>query len=70
MKVSAVVTRDSRVVVATRASGAGNAIEGRGQLSAKAPDATHVPFFGARFVRSASAQGIAVVRVNTAMITG
>lgn len=67
VKVSAAVAVGQRVVAATQASGAGNALETKGQLSAKAPDATHVPLLGATWVKGAAAQGIAIVRINTTL---
>ena len=62
--VSAQVRRGDHVVVATAASGTGNTAETIGQLSAKAPDATHILIPHAEFVRDTSAQEISVVRLS------
>ena len=63
VKVSAAVAVGNDVVVATVASGAGNAAEEVGQLSSKGADATHIAIHGARFITAAAAQGIAIVRL-------
>ena len=64
VKVSAAVSFGAAVVAATAASGTGNTAEEVGQLSAKAPDATHVSIPGAVFRTSASAQGMARVSLG------
>ena len=52
------------VVVASNASGAGTTLETRGQLSTKAVASNHLLIPNARFISSADAQGIAVVRLS------
>ncbi len=64
VKVSAAVAKHDPVVVATAASGAGNAEETVGQFSAKAPSATHIRVPNAEFIYGAPAQGIAVMRLS------
>ena len=67
LRVSAAVDATDRaggVVVASSGSGAGTTLETRGQLSSKAPSTTHLLIPNARFISSAAAQGIAVVRLS------
>ena len=64
VKVSAAVSAQDDVVVATTGSGAGATLEVEGQLSSKAANATHIAVGSAKFLTSAAAQGLAVVRIN------
>ena len=63
VRVSAAVTGGSNVVVATVQTGADATLETVGQLSTKAANATHLLLAGARFMTTAAAQEIAVVRL-------
>ena len=64
VKVSAAVVQGQSVVAATVASGTDATVETVGQLSAKAPSATHIAIPGARFETGAAAQGLAIVRLT------
>ena len=69
VQVSAAVEAADRfgdVVVASGGSGAGTTLETRGQLSTKAQSTTHIRIPNARFISSAAAQGVAVVRLTGA----
>ena len=66
VKVSAAVTNNADVVIATAESGAGTTLEEIGQLSTKAADSTHIALTGAWFLTTTAAQGIAVVRIANA----
>lgn len=63
VRVSGAVTEGDQVVAATVASGTGANAEAVGQLSSKPADGTHVLLRGARFIRSAAAGGLSVVRL-------
>ena len=64
VRVSRAVAFGNNVVAATTASGSGATREEQGQLSSQAADATHIAVPGARFMTSAAAQGVAVVRLD------
>lgn len=63
VKVSAAVAAGDDVTIATAASGAGATAEEIGQLSTKGADTTHILLTGARFTKTAAAQGLAIVRL-------